>query len=297
MPSPTKPDIFSTAERKIFKQPLHIPRPSPCLNLKVFYVRLCNCELYKSAPEHLSLNYIPLLPETIVEVNGRRSGLSTASVSSTLRRDRIDERSEEAIFVSTDNIRMTGSIRFEVYGRENLLLSGLLELSVINKWSMKCQLVMSGGFYFLKEKQFRSSEVSWPAIEVYVTGLFSGSAILLSKTLHLGKKKKNRQMRFALDSVPEDEATGIVEKVLPMGAQQLMKHEGSATEFDVDNVHNSINRRSEYMEADDGELSLFNAGVGVGVGIGLSICLCVGIGTSLLFRTYKTTARGFRRLL
>ncbi|KAI0525235.1 hypothetical protein KFK09_004628 [Dendrobium nobile] len=38
---------------------------------------------------------------------------------------------------------------------------------------------MSGGFYFMKRKQFLSLEVSWPTIEVYVTGLFSGSAIMM----------------------------------------------------------------------------------------------------------------------
>ncbi|KAL0926110.1 hypothetical protein M5K25_004501 [Dendrobium thyrsiflorum] len=284
---PTKLSSFSTPERKMFKHPLYIPWSSPCLNLKVFYVRLCNCEIHKSAPEHLSLNYIPLSPETIVEVNGTRS----AFVSSTLRRDRIDKKSEEAIFVSTDNIRMTGSLRFEVYGSENLLLSGVLELSIIKKWSIKCQPIMSGGFYFMKRKQFISSEASWPTIEVYVTGLFSGSAIILTKTLYLGKKKKKKnQMVLALDSVPEDEEIGIVKKVLPKGPQQMMKYEGFGSENEVD-------IKSDCVEVNDGELSLFNAGVGVGVGIGLTICLCIGIGTGLLFRTYKTTARNYKGLL
>lgn len=57
-------------------------------------------------------------------------------------------------------------------------------------------------------------------------------------------------------------------------ALQLMKYEG-------------------FVPEDDGELSLFDAGVSVGVGIGLSICLCIGIGTCL----YKTTARNFKKLL
>ncbi|KAH0467828.1 hypothetical protein IEQ34_002861 [Dendrobium chrysotoxum] len=154
---------------------------------------------------------------------------------------------------------------------------------------MKCQPVMSGGFYFMKRKPFISSEVSWPTIEVYVTGLFSGSTIILTKTLYLGKKKNN-QMVLALDSVPEDEAIGIVKKVLPKGPQQLMKYESFASEKDVD-------IKSDYIAVNDGELSLFNAGVGVGVGIGLTICLCIGIGTSLLLRTYKTITRNYKGLL
>lgn len=39
-------------------------------------------------------------------------------LSLVLRRDRVDKNSEETTFVSTDSIRLTGSMKFDVYDRE-----------------------------------------------------------------------------------------------------------------------------------------------------------------------------------
>ena len=55
--------------------------------------------------------------------------------------------------------------------------------------------------------------------------------------------------------------------------------------------------RTEYIDGEDGELSLFNAGVRVGVGIGLGVSLGIGIGVGLLVRTYQATTRNFKRRL
>ncbi|KAK4490326.1 hypothetical protein RD792_000996 [Penstemon davidsonii] len=66
------------------------------------------------------------------------------------------------------------------------------------------------------------------------------------------------------------------------------------SEEDYDNMYN---RRMEYLEGEDGELSWFNAGVRVGVGIGLGVCVGLGIGVGLLVRTYQTTTRTFKRRL
>lgn len=304
---PTDQDASLSPGRKIIMHPLYVPRSSAWLDLKVFYVRLSNCDVDESAPEHLTLIHIPLTPDTVLEVNGKRSGISTEFVSSTLRRDRVDKKSEEVIFVSTDGIRMTGSMRFEVHDGENLFLAGVLELLKSNgltgepkhsarKWNMKCQPVMSDGSFFLKGKQYTSPEVALPTIEVYVAGSFSGSAIILTKTLQLGIRKK-KQMRLALDSIPENEAPGAVNKVLPEEAQQLVEYEGFAPENDVDIDYDSMYTRSEFMEGEDGELTWFNAGVRVGVGLGLGICLGVGVGVGLLLQTYKATTRHFRSRL
>ncbi|KAI0523567.1 hypothetical protein KFK09_005963 [Dendrobium nobile] len=304
---PTDQDSSTSPGRNIIMHPLYIPRSSSWLDLKVFYVRLSNCFVSESAPEHLTLYHIPLTPDTVLEVNGRRSGISTEFVSSILRRDRVDKKAEEIIFVSTDNIRMSGSVRFEVHDSENLLLSGVLELlknidltgepkKGTMKWSMKCQPVMSDGSFFLKGKQYMNPEAILPTIEVYVAGSFSGSAIILTKTLQLGIRKR-KQMRLALDSIPENEAPGVVKEELHKEAQQLVEYEGFAPENDVDIDYNSVFSGSEYMEGEDGELTWFNAGVRVGVGLGLGICLGVGIGVGLLVRTYKATTRNFRSRL
>ncbi|KAF0928880.1 hypothetical protein E2562_010738 [Oryza meyeriana var. granulata] len=166
---------FETA-RKIIMHPLYTPRSSPWLDLKVFYVRVSNCEVDESAPDRLTLNHIPLSPDTVIEVNGQRSSMHTEFISSSLRRDRVDKMTEEATFVSTDSIRMTGCVRFQVFDKNDLLLTGDLELCSANgvvgesknsskRWNMKCQPASSCNG-FLKGKLSTGSESVHPVIEV-----------------------------------------------------------------------------------------------------------------------------------
>ncbi|CAA6667443.1 unnamed protein product [Spirodela intermedia] len=252
---------------KIIRHPLYQQRSSPWFDLRVFYVRFTGFEVKDSTPEHLTLTHIPLSPNTIIEVNGRRSSIYSEIVSSSLRRDRVDRETEETTFVGTDSIRLTGSMRFEVYDKDDLVLSGALELTsgdggaaVEGKsrgktWSIRCwppAAATAGNGGFLKGRQ--QAEAQIPAAEVYLTGCFSGSPIILTETLQLGLPKKN-QRKTTLDSIPE---------------------------YEPKDFRSSL-------------LSLFNAGVRVGVGIGLGICLGVGIGVGLLARTYQATARNFKR--
>ncbi|KAH8510731.1 hypothetical protein H0E87_008313 [Populus deltoides] len=100
------------------------PRSLPWLDLRVFYVRVSKCEIDGSTPERLSVNHISLYPDTLLEVNGVRTSIKSSGASTTPGRDRLDKKSEEAIFVSTDNIRMAGSVKFEVFDKDVLMLSG-----------------------------------------------------------------------------------------------------------------------------------------------------------------------------
>lgn len=291
--------------RNVIMHPLYLPKMSSWLDLKVFYVRVSNCKVDESSPDHLTLNHIPLTPDTVLEVNGRRSSIC---VSSLLRRDRVDKRSEEVTYVSTDSISITGSIIFEVCDRDDLLLSGVLELSDDNgvigeqrsssskRWKMECHSLMSGGSTcFLKDKLYMSSETILPTVEVYVAGCFSGIPIIMTKTLKLGIQKK-QQRTVVLDSIPEYETAEHKKQVSPKYTSQSPDYEDLKPERDVDVDYNSIYPRSEYAEwEEDGELSWFNAGVRVGVGLGLGICLGVGVGVGLLVRTYQTTTRTFKR--
>lgn len=117
-------DSVADPGRKIAWHSNYQPKVSPWFDLRVFYVRISNCEVDELTPEYLSLNHIPISPDTLLEVNGKRSSIYSDSVSSLLRRDRVDKKSEEATFVSIDSIRMTGSVKFEVYDRDDLLLTG-----------------------------------------------------------------------------------------------------------------------------------------------------------------------------
>lgn len=189
----------------------------PWFDLRVFYVRVSNFQVDDSTPEFLTLNHIPLSPDTLLEVNGARSSIYSGGVSSLLRRDRVDKKFEEATFVSTDSIRLTGSVKFEVFDKEDLILSGVLEMSNSNgfvgesknnvkRWSMNCESEISAGTGFLKGKHIIVPEFPLPTIEVYVAGSFAGSPIILTKTLQLSFRKKHNR-KGLLDAIPEYETT------------------------------------------------------------------------------------------
>ncbi|GAB4852057.1 hypothetical protein Ancab_016250 [Ancistrocladus abbreviatus] len=286
--------------------------PPSWFDLRVFYVRVSNFVVDNSTPEFLSLNHIPLDPDTLLEVNGVRCSIYSDGISSLLRRDRVGKKSEEATFVSTDSIKFTGSVKFEVFNEEDLVLTGVLEMPSCNGvigeskdnnggWNLSCESGMVAGIGFLKVKQNGGLEYAAPTIEVYVAGSFCGAPIILTKTLLLTCRKRHNS-KSRLDVIPEHEATETKndaerENIIPTGLDLRVVEYGNykmGNEEDLDNVYWS---RADYMEGEDGELSWFNAGVRVGVGISLGICLGVGIGVGLLVRTYQSTTRNFRRRL
>lgn len=202
------------------------------LDLRVFYVRVSKCEIDDSTPSSLTVNHIPLNPNTLLEVNGVRTSIYSDGASTLLRRDRLDKKSEEATFVSTDSVRMTGSVKFEVFDKDILVLSGVLELCDNNglngdsknhdhRWNMNCKSDMTAGSCFLKAKQFMGSDSASPAIEVYVAGSFSGTPIILTKTLQLGGRKKQIK-KGMLDSIPEYETTEFPNEDPSMHESQVL---------------------------------------------------------------------------
>ncbi|XP_073022515.1 uncharacterized protein At1g01500-like [Primulina eburnea] len=278
------------------------------LDVRVFYVGFSKCVIQDdSTPECLTLNYVPLNRDILLEINGIRTSIYADGVSSLLKRDRLDKRSEEVTFVSTDSIRMAGSVKFEVFCKDVLVLSGILEFCPSNGlivdsknhwqgWSMNCESDVHVGAGFLEGNQNRHTSLDSisPAIEVYVAGCYSSSPIILTKTLQIGHGKKQKRTG-KLDSIPEYE-------------EILSKKDNSSISFGIQS-RNCLEYKLEeegncspcsgmvYFEGEDGELSWFNAGLRVGVGIGLSVCLGVGIGVGLLARTYQGTARNFVRRL
>lgn len=189
----------------------------PWFDIRVFYVRISNAVVDDYTPECLGVNHAPLDADTLLEVNGVKSSVYSKGISCLLRRVRVDKRSEEAIFVSTDSIRLSGSAKFEVFDRESLVLSGILEMSNKNgfpgdeanhnvrNWSMHCESGRSGCAGFCKGKQVMDSESVAPVIEVYVAGCFSGAPIVLTNILRFSSQKK-QNANGMLDSIPEYEA-------------------------------------------------------------------------------------------
>ncbi|KAJ7978368.1 Erythronate-4-phosphate dehydrogenase family protein [Quillaja saponaria] len=262
------------------------------------------CEIDGSTAEYLTLNHIPLNPDTLLEVNGVRTSIYSDGVSTLLKRDRLDRKSEEATFVSTDSVRMTGSVKFEVFDKDVLLLSGVLDLCNGNglvgeskyngqRWNMNCKSDIIAGTNFFKGKQLMDKDSTSPTIEVYIAGSFMGTPIILTKTLQLTSKKKHAR-KGMLDAIPEYEANEN-NKDIPSGlALQSPEYLNHKPE---DEDYSNLYSGTPYWEGEDGELSWFNSGVRAGVGIGLSICIGIGIGVGLLVQTYQGTTRNFRRQL
>lgn len=194
---------------------------------RVFYVKISDFADFAVSdgciPEYLTLNHVPVnAADTFLEING----LKCCTVSKGfLRRNKSDSKNEEATFVSTDCIRFTGSVKFEVTYKEDVIISGILEMSNSHgvsengesknssnnnndtrKWSLNCDVVKSPRLEFLKGgKTGRGvSENISPTIEVYVAGCVSGFPIILTKTLRL---KKNGTLR-SLNSIPESGGGG-----------------------------------------------------------------------------------------
>ncbi|KAL7606374.1 uncharacterized protein At1g01500 [Lactuca sativa] len=272
-------------------------------DIRVFYVRISNFMIDGYTPHYLTLNHIPLNPDTVLEVNGRRCSLQSEGSSCRLKKNRVDKKFEEATFVSTDSIRLSGGVKFEVFDGEDLILFGTLEMlneskdNDNGKWSMSCESMICCGNGFLKGGDSYSLP---PMIEVYVAGSFSGTPIILTKTLQISLKKKQHR-KGMLDSIPEYEsAESESRKDVVPGLDLQIDGYGNYKGGNENHENYEMSpywNQMEYLEGEDGALSWFNAGVRVGVGIGLGVCLGVGIGVGLLVRTYQSTARNFRRRL
>ncbi|CAH9078134.1 unnamed protein product [Cuscuta epithymum] len=284
------------------------------LDIRVFYIRFSNFMVDDSrTPESLTVRHIPLSPDTLLEVNGARwcsnySSMLPEGGSCILRRDRVDKKSEEATFVSTDSVRLTGSVKFEVFDGDNdLLLFGVLEVNggesknSMRKWKMSCEAAVDLGCGFFKGKQINGCDSPPPTtIEVYVAGCFSGTPIILTKSLQLcNNNRKKHHRNGMLGSIPENGMYGAQrDDISSSGLDhiQVSEYDRRYKPESEEDYNNAYWRHSpEYLDGEDGELSWFNAGVRVGVGIGLGICVGVGIGVGLLVRSYHSTARNFRR--
>ncbi|XP_047338954.1 uncharacterized protein At1g01500-like [Impatiens glandulifera] len=283
-----------------------LPLSSGCFEIRLFYVRVSPCAA-ESVPDHLTIRHLPREIGVSLEINGVRLPESEMGLL-TLRRDRLDKESSEVTYVSTDCVKVTGAVEFEVCEEEMMIICGSLERmdaawsngSVGNEgdlstgWSMDCYTAASittGGSAFLQPK----FGISAPSFEVYIAGCCSAVPVILTKMIQISPRRKPTR-HLALDAIPEDVEIGKAQD----RHNGLVQRKLQITEVDVDNyetdgkVYNSYYSEEMYT-GEDGQLSWFNAGVRVGVGIGLGMCLGLGIGVGLLMRSYQATTSNLRR--
>ncbi|GMH22451.1 hypothetical protein Nepgr_024294 [Nepenthes gracilis] len=280
-------------------------QPSIWLEVRLFYVRISPC-MIDSVPIHLTLRHVHRELGVSLEVNGSRVP-DYDTGSSMLRRDRTDKESSEVTYVSTDSVRISGGVEFEIYEKENMMLCGSLQrLESIwsngngisendsrKGWSMDCYAsIGAGSSAFFQPKLGVSSS----SIEVFIAGCCSGVPVILTKTINTSPRGKPTRHNM-LDAIPEDQEIGEEQKT-GNGFLRHQKLQFIETEDDdcksAGKYGHSLYHKGMY-DAEDGQLSWFNAGVRVGVGIGLGMCLGIGIGVGLLMHTYQATTRTFKR--
>ncbi|KAK4418566.1 hypothetical protein Salat_2269400 [Sesamum alatum] len=303
-----------------------------CLEIRLFYVRIVPCAV-DSLPDHLTLRYLRRELGVFLEINGARIPSSNA-VSIALRRDRVDKDSSEVTYVTTDSIKISGPVEFEVCeeGKDlDLILCGslqradaaaawnngsALENDSKTGWSMDCYvanaIATNGRSTFFQPK----IGICSPSIEVYVAGCCSGVPVILTKTILVSPRKKVSRQGM-LDAIPrmrrwegaKDFEQWLLRqrKIAVMIMMDMLYYaiddhpfmylfmEEDRDDFESDGKVIHNYYTEDMYPGEDGQLSWFNAGVRVGVGIGLGMCLGVGIGVGLLMRSYQATTRSFRR--
>ena len=172
--------------------------PSIWLEIRLFYVRITPCDI-DDVPDYLILKQIREQLGVCLEINGTRVPASETA-SYTLRRDRIDRETSEVTYVSTDNVRISGGVEFEVYEKENLILCGSLG-RFENEWSMD---VFHGGSMHKCDSAFFQPKlgISSPSIEVYVAGRWMDAPVILTKMINLSPRRKSPRYS-TLDAIPE----------------------------------------------------------------------------------------------
>ncbi|KAJ0245331.1 C-terminal binding protein AN [Hirschfeldia incana] len=294
-----------------------LTQSSSWLEVRLFYVRIAPC-VVENVPDSLTLRHPRRETGASLEVNGARVPPSeTASLK--LRRDRVDRESSEVTYVSTEAVRVTGCVDFEVYDKEEMVLCGNLDRiegawdngtvsDPKTGWGMDCYMALPSSSSSSSSSPFFRPKlgVASPSLEVYIAGCCGGVPVILTKTIQASPRRKVAR-HVTLDAIPEDEEE--VEKddldIVTTGDEfarqqqkvQMMESE-DVDEYD-DESEMKMGQRYYYPEGmyvdEDGELTWFNAGVRVGVGIGLGMCLGVGIGVGLLMRSYQATTSNLRR--
>ncbi|XP_010522948.1 PREDICTED: uncharacterized protein At1g01500-like [Tarenaya hassleriana] len=281
---------------------------SAWLEVRLFYVRVSPC-VVDNVPDHLTLRHPRREIGASLDVNGVRVPASqTASL--VLRRDRLDRESSEVTYVSTETVRVTGCVDFEVYDNGDMILCGNLDRidgawsngtvsDPKTGWGMDCYMAMGNGSgpcstAFLQPKL----GVSSPLVEVYIAGCCGGVPVILTKTIQVSPRRKVAR-HVTLDAIPEDEEVGKDRDIVGVGVTRNgLLRQRKNVESEEDEYECEMKRyysEEMYMMEEDGQLSWFNSGVRVGVGIGLGMCIGVGIGVGLLMRSYQATTRNLRR--
>lgn len=232
-----------------------------------------------------------------LEINGRRIHPS-CSAFLTLERSRADEKSsDEVAYVSTDSIRVTGNLCFQVFLRDELLISGTLEKKTSDQaitmaedmnekiWSLQCSCKLE----YTSKWPFQTLSV--PSLDVFLAGRMSGYPLILTQSVQMIPRKKRQRHGSSLDVIPEGNETENEDLTETCSDSDHDWDECSCSDSSssgfFDSSSESNNGGLEFEPEEDEEDSWFNSGLGFGLGLGLGM-----LGVGLL-----VNSKGMRRRL
>lgn len=180
--------------------------------IRLFSIRISPCTP-DMVPSYVSLSHPRRETGVSLEINGKRFP-SSDPTSIILRLDRLNQSASEVTYVSTDSVRFTGPIEFEVRDSNELVLCGAfdrLDPSWINDtvrhdkdsktgWCMDCYCAAGvAASSFVQPKK----GITTPFMEVYVAGSCSGRPLILTQMVQVNPRKAIKQ--GVLDVILEDE--------------------------------------------------------------------------------------------
>lgn len=190
-----------------------ISQHSAWFEIRLFYIRVSPC-VADYLPDFITLHLPRREIGVALEINGSRFPTSESAKLS-LKRDRVDKEASEVTYVSTDSVRVTGSVEFEVYEGDGdvMIVCGALERMETrwtseSNWSLECYAAV-----LIADKENESCSaffqpkmgVSSPSFEVYIVGCCLGLPVILTKMVQVSSPRRKVGRQSLLDAIPEED--------------------------------------------------------------------------------------------
>ncbi|XP_058104899.1 uncharacterized protein LOC131248575 [Magnolia sinica] len=166
------------------------------LKIRAFYLRLSASNAETALPDTLSLVYLPRMTGSLLEINDAKIRPDSAALVALHRVRSAEKRVEsgglvEAVFTSTDRVRASEGVRFEVYLKEEKVLKGIFRKDEDEMWKVECRCVATEGGLGVSEA------------EVCVAGERCG---MMKERVEMVVRKKRRGFE-GLEEIPEETET------------------------------------------------------------------------------------------
>ncbi|XXG68116.1 hypothetical protein AAC387_Pa06g1282 [Persea americana] len=243
-----------------------VPKERDRLRFRAFYVRLSISISMNSLPETLTLLYLPRINGTLLDINDAKIRPDSASYVALHRVRSAEKRSGplgEAVFASSDRVRVCEGVRFEVYLKEERVLKGIFRKDEEDLWRLDCKCSM--------ERELGISEA-----EVGVAGERCG---VVRETVEMqARRRRNGWGCFGLEEIPEEREVDFDVYDCDCGdcGEREMRSDGEGEGEGEDSEAEERNGTVE-MEEEGEEEELGMEGVRWAVDLGIWV-ICLGVG-------------------